>query len=122
MVPGVFLVVAAQLSAFDAANLALTTCGFAAHRSANEHNLGDEQFTTKLSSDCAVEIAKMRRAIIALDRGRGKTSAAAMRDADSSITDFHSFFKNQYARRAEDERKLRELQQAIEAEGKANAP
>ena len=62
----------------------------------------------------------MRRAIVALDRSRGKSSADAARDADVTIARFHSAFTDQYARRAEDERKLQQLQRAIEEEGKSN--
>lgn len=121
MILGAFLIFASQMGAADNANLALTTCGFAAHRSASEQNLDSGQFAARLSSDCAAQMAEMRRSIIALDISRGRSRAAAARKADSLIADFNSFFKNQYARRAGDERKLRELERAMELEGKAIA-
>jgi len=121
MLNALLLIAAAELGAFDDANLALTTCGFAAHRAANERNLTDGQFADKLSSDCSAQTAGMRLAVIALDKSRGKTEAKAIHDADRVIASFYSSFKDQYAHRAEDERKLRDLIQALEKEKPSDA-
>ena len=119
---GLALAIAIQsLDAFDDANMAVTTCGFAVHRSATEQNLGDDQFAAKLSADCATQIGEMRRAIIAVEMSRGKSSMDAARSADSTIAAFRASFQTQYAQRAEDERKLEQLKRAVERERKSNA-
>lgn len=110
-----------SLDAFDEANMAVTTCGFSAHRSAAEQNLSNDQFATKLSADCANQIGDMRRAIIAVEQSRGKSSSAAANSADSTIAAFKASFQRQYAQRAEDQRKLEQLKRAVEQERKSDA-
>jgi hypothetical protein len=122
LIQGFILAIAVQgLGAVDDANLALTTCGFAAFRSANEQDQTPDQFARTLSSNCSERIAQMRRAIIALETGRGKSTAAASAAADALIAQFRSQFASDYAKRAESEAQLRELERALRAEGKSDA-
>ena len=110
-----------DLDRFDDANLALTSCGFAAHRSAAAAGKSLSQFKAELPTRCGAEIAAMRRAIVQLDTGRGKSRAAATARADESIARFQAFFADGYARRHEDEAKLKALIEAMEQEGKLDA-
>lgn len=109
------------LDAVDDANLALTTCGFAAFRDANERDQSLDQFAHTLSAQCAQQIAEMRRTIIALETGRGKSRSEATAKADALIAQFRAQFASQYTRRAESEAQLRALERAIREEGKSNA-
>ncbi len=122
LVQALILAIAAPgLGAVDDANLALTTCGFAAFRYANERDQTPDQFARTLSSDCSVQMARMRRAIIALETGRGKSMTAAGAAADALIAQFRSQFASNYAKRAESEAQLRELERALREEGKPDA-
>ena len=109
------------LDAFDEANLALTSCGFAVYRNAADQDLGDDQFATRLSADCSRQVGDFRQAAIAVELSRGKSSGAAASSADSAIAAFRTSLQAQYARRAEHQRRLRELNRAIEQEGKTDA-
>ena len=109
------------LDALDDANLALTSCGFAAYRYANERDQTLDQFARTLSSQCSDRIAQMRRTIIALEIGRGKSRGAANTSADALIGQFHSQFANDYAKRAESEAQLRALERALRDERKSDA-
>ena len=115
------LIAAPQLEAFDAANLALTSCAFAVHRSANEQDLSDSQFAGRLSADCSQQIAGLRRSMTDVNVSRGETAAAAARKADSVLARLRAAFAKQYTRRAEDEKQLRALKRALEQEGKTGA-
>ena len=122
LVQALILAIAAPgLDAIDDANLALTTCGFAAYRSANERDQTLDQFARTLSTDCSEPMARMRRAISAVETGRGKSVAAAGAAADELIGQFRAQFASDYAKRAESEAQLRELERAIREEGKSNA-
>ena len=105
------------LDAFDNANDALTSCGFAFHREAAAADKGLSQFKSELGSRCADEIAQMRRAIIALETGRGKTRAAAQSSAEETIAFFYASHGDGYARRHETDAKLRALIDLVEKEG-----
>ena len=122
MLEALILAIAIQsLDAVDDANLALTTCGFAAFRHANERDQTLDQFADTLSSRCSEQIAEMRRTIIALETARKKSRPAASATADELIAQFRTQFANQYARRAESEAQLRDLERARRQEGKSNA-
>ena len=112
---------APNLDAFDDANLAITTCGFAAYRQANEQDQSLDQFRRTLSANCSMQIADMRRAMIAVGIGRGESREAAAAAADSTIAQFHARFASHYAKRAETEAQLRALERALREEGKSNA-
>ena len=121
MLAALIVAIAVQgLDAVDDANLALTTCGFAAFRHANERDQTLDQFTRTLSSQCSEQMAEMRRTIIALETGRQKSSSEASAKADALITQFRAQLADQYARRAESEAQLRALERAIREEGKSN--
>ena len=66
-----------NLVAVDDANLALTACGFVTHREAAQANNSLDQFRAALGNRCAGEIVQMRRALMALETGRGKSQSAA---------------------------------------------
>ena len=117
-----FLLVAVKgLDAFDEANLALTTCGFATYREANEQNYSLDQFAHALPTRCSQEFARLRQAIIAVETQRGKSRSAASASADALIAQFRAQFANDYAKRAETQAQLRELERALREEGKSNA-
>ena len=121
MLAALIVAIALQgLDAVDDANLALTTCGFAAFRYANERDQTLDQFTRTLSSQCSEQMAEMRRTIIALETGRQKSRSEASVKADALIAQFRAQFADQYARRAESEAQLRALERAIREEGKSN--
>ena len=121
MLAALIVAIAVQgLDAVDDANLALTTCGFAAFRHANERDQTLDQFTRTLSSQCSEQMAAMRRTIIALETGRQKSRSEASVKADALIAQFRAQFADQYARRAESEAQLRALERAIREEGKSN--
>jgi len=116
------LAIATQgLDAVDDANLALTTCGFAAYRHANEQDQSLDQFARSLSSRCSEPLARMRQTVIALQIERGKSRAAASATADGLTVGFQQQFADQYAKRAESQAQLRELQRALREERKADA-
>jgi len=117
----ILAIAAPDLEAVDHANLALTTCGFAVDRYANERDQTPGQFAGTLSSDCSERIAQMRRAIVALETGRGKSTAAASAAGDAAIAQFRAQFASDYARRAESEAQFRELERALREEGKSDA-
>ena len=117
----ILAITAPSLDAVDNANLALTTCGFAAYRFANERDQTLDQFARTLSADCSERMAQMRRAIITLETGRGKSMAVASAAADALIAQFRAQFASDYARRAESEAQFRELERALREEGKADA-
>ena len=122
MLAALIMAIAVQgLDAVDDANLALTTCGFAAFRDANERDQTVDQFARTLSSQCSQQIAEMRRSIIALETGRQRSRSEASAKADALIAQFRAQFAGQYARRAESEAQLRALERAIRDEGKSNA-
>ena len=112
---------AQSLDAFDDANLALTQCGFAAYRHSTQGDQTLNQFSRFLTSRCAVQIARMRAAIIDVETRRGKSSAAAASSADALIAQFRAQFAGDYARRAETEAQVRALERALREEGKSNA-
>ena len=117
-----FLAIAAQgLEAFDDANLALTTCGFAAYRHSNERDQSLDEFNRSLPSRCSKPIADMRAAMIAVHVRRGKSRSAAAAAADALIADFRDRFASHYAKRAETEAQLRALERALREEEKSNA-
>ncbi len=118
----VFLAIAAQgLEAVDDANLALTTCGFAVYREANGEDRPLDEFNASLASRCSKPMADMRAAMIALQVQRGKGRAAASAAANSLIAEFRARFANHYAKRAETNAQLRELERALREEENINA-
>ena len=112
---------APSLTAFDDANLALTKCGFAAFRYANERDQSQGQFERTLASQCSAQFAELRRAVTALQTGRGKRRDMASADADVLIAQFRARFADNYAKRGESEAQLRALERALREEGKPNA-
>jgi hypothetical protein len=109
------------LDAFDDANLALTTCGFAAYREASERNQSLDEFTRALPARCSQEFARLRQEIIAVETQRGKSRTRASASADALIAQFQAQFARDYARRAETEAQLRALERALREEGTTNA-
>ena len=112
---------AQSLAAFDDANLALTKCGFAAFRHANERDQTQGQFERILASQCSAQFAELRRAVISLETGRGKRKDVAQANADALIAQFRARFADNYAKRAESEAQIRALERALRDEGKSNA-
>ena len=110
------------LDSFDAANLAVTRCGYAVFRTSNAANHGNAEFERRLASECGDEIDDLRREIVAIEIGRGESRTDAESQAERLTTRFRADFSEQYSRRAEDAEKLRALERALEQEGKANAP
>lgn len=100
------------LVAFDEANQALTACGFSTHRRAAEANQSLDTFKASLGFACADEIARMRRAIVAVETGRGKSQSNARQSADQTIAQFHAMFGDGYARRDASEAQLKALIEA----------
>lgn len=113
---------AQSLDAFDAANLAVTQCGYAVFRASNAANHSNAEFERRLTSECRGQIDDLRREIVAIEIGRGESRTAAENQAERLTTRFRTDFSEQYSRRAEDAKKLRALERALEQEGKANAP
>src|SRR5918996_3950474 len=94
------LAAAPSLDAIDDANLALTTCGFAAYREADGRNQSLEQFKQTLGSRCAEQMAKMRELTVEFQMSRkGLARTAAERAADDLLADFRTNFADQYSRR-----------------------
>ncbi len=121
-VAALVLTMAAQsLDAFDDSNLTLTSCGFAAFRDSNERGDTLAQFSRSLPSRCSQQIADLRAAIIAVERHRGKSGAAAAASAEAMIAQFTAQFAADYAKRAETEAQVRVLERALREEGKSNA-
>ena len=112
------LVAAPNLDAFDAANLALTSCSYAAFRDANASNVSETGFERALATACADEFAALRREIVAIERSRGESGPRADAFADRQIARFRADFRRQYARRAEDAANLEALQRALEQENR----
>ena len=113
---------AQSLDAFDAANLAVTQCGYSVFRASNAANHSNAEFERRLTSECRDQIDNLRREIVAIEIGRGESRTAAESQADRLTTRFRADFSEQYSRRAQDAEKLRALERALEQEGKANAP
>lgn len=109
------------LDSFDEANLALTACGFAAHREAAAADRGLAEFKAALESRCAGEIAAMRRAVAALETGRGAGRAAAEARAGRLLSAFRSDFAGRYARRHEIEAQVKALEEALAREDAPDA-
>ena len=113
---------AQSLDAFDAANLAVTQCGYSVFRASNAANHSNAAFERRLTSDGRGQIDVIRREIAAFEIERGESRTAAESQADRLTTRFRADFSEQYSRRAQDAEKLRALERALEQEGKANAP
>jgi hypothetical protein len=113
---------AQSLDAFDAANLAVTQCGFAVFRASNAANHSNAEFERRLTSECRGQIDDLRREIVAIEIGRGESRTAAENKAERLTTRFRADFSEQYSKRAQNAEKLRALERALEQEGKANAP
>lgn len=116
MIGALLVVAASQLDAFDAANLALTQCAYATFREASAANLSDDEFARSLATNCGTEIAALHREIVAVERSRGESASRASVFADRQLARFHSDFRQQYARRGEDEAKLQALERALREE------
>lgn len=106
-----------RVDSADDANLALTTCGFAAYRYASERNQPLDQFASTLSARCSRQITQMRSSFIALETLRGKGRPNATASADALIAEFRANFAAQYRHRAETEAQLRALDNAARMEG-----
>ena len=116
---GALLVVAvSQLDAFDAANLALTQCAYTTFREAAANDVPAAQFERSISDSCADEIAALHREMVAIERSRGETASRAAAFADRQLARFRSDFRQQYARRGEDEANLQALERALREENR----
>ena len=93
----------------DAANLALTQCGFAAGRSAHAAGLSVPAFQQKLASDCAAEERRLRATSVRIFRARGSRSPDA--EADDMIRAGRQAMVDAYRRLPEEERILKETAQ-----------
>ena len=118
MIGALLVVAVSQLDAFDAANLALTQCAYTTLREAAANDLTVAQFEGSITGSCADEIAALRREIVAIERSRGETASRATDFADRQIARFRADFRQQYARRAEDEANLGALERALREENR----
>ena len=92
----------------DAANLALTQCGFAAERSAHAAGLSASAFEQKLASDCAAEERRLRATSVRIFRARGSANPNA--DAEDTIRAGRQAMIDAYRKLPEQERLLKEMQ------------
>lgn len=108
---------APSLDAIDEANLALTTCGFAAYREADAQDQLLDQFKRTLNARCARQMASMRKLTLEFQVARhGLARNAAARAADGLISRFKAHFANQYSNRAQTKAQLEALGRAIQQE------
>lgn len=111
------LAAASSLDAVDDANLALTTCGFAAYREADGQNQSLDQFERTLASRCANQMATMRELTVQFQIGRkGLSRSAAESAADGLLSGFRTQFADQYSRRAETKAQMEALERALREE------
>src|SRR5690348_14681228 len=97
----------AALDAADAANLALTQCGFATERSAHAAGLSVSAFEQKLASDCAAEERRLRDTSVRIFRARGSSNPDA--EAESMIRSGREAMVDAYRKLPEQERILKEM-------------
>ena len=110
------IIAAAPLDAFDDANLALTQCSFAIVRESHAADRTDAEFQRLLASRCSAQTAALRREMVSIETRRGGSPARAAANADRLIARVRADFAAQYARRKEDEAKLRALERALREE------
>ena len=92
----------------DAANLALTQCGFAAERAAHAAGLSVSAFERKLAGDCSAEERRLRATSVRIFRARGSSNPAA--EAEDMIRLGRQAMIDAYRRLPEQERLLKEMQ------------
>jgi len=92
----------------DAANLALTQCGFAAERSAHAAGLSVSAFEQKLARDCAAEERRLRATSVRIFRARGSANPAA--EAEDMIRAEREAMVEAYRKLPEQERLLKEME------------
>lgn len=97
------------LDAADAANLALTQCGFAAERSAHAAGLSVSAFEQRLASDCSAEERRLRDTSVRIFRARGSSNPDA--EAEDMIRAGRQAMVEAYRRLPEQERLVREMEQ-----------
>ncbi|HWC56325.1 MAG TPA: hypothetical protein VG434_05085 [Sphingomicrobium sp.] len=98
----------AALDAADAANLALTQCGFATERSAHAAGLSVSAFEQKLTSDCAAEERRLRATSVRIFRARGSANPDV--EAEEMIRAGRQAMVDAYRRLPEQERLLKEME------------
>lgn len=93
----------------DAANLALTQCGFAAEKSARAAGLSVSAFEQKLASDCAAEERTLRATSVRIFRARGSSNPEA--EAENMVRAGRQAMVDAYRKLPEQERILKEMKQ-----------
>lgn len=117
----VLLILAAtpSLDAIDDANLALTTCGYAAYREADGQDQPLSQFKQALESRCAGQFAQLRELAVQFNMGRKRLSrGAAENAAEGLLADFRTGLVRQYSQRDKIRAQIETLDRAMREEEK----
>lgn len=108
-----------SLEAIDDANMALTACGYAAYREADEQDQPLSEFERTLESRCADQLARMRELSIQFNMGRrGLSRGAAGSAAERIVSDFRAGLLRQYSQREKIRAQVEALDRAMREEEK----
>jgi hypothetical protein len=108
-----------SLDAIDDANIALTTCGFAAYREADGQDQPLSQFRRTLESRCADQLGRMRELSVQFNMDRkGLSRSAAENAADGLMADFRAGLISQYSQRDKIRAQVEALDRAMREEEK----